>query len=682
MPDSIQQLIRQAETQSLQVRLNLNFKKNLKIFKEVLPESAKILANHQPRNVILKLDPNGEVNLADTKTKTYFYNSPPKLYCKDQVENYQKNQILFRFSIEKNDEYNERHLHINHLNSLIDQYQEEEVKQDKSTVNMIPNIVVTGVGLGYHLPALLSELNIQNILIHEACIDTFHASLHTLDWAPIIDYFQGADKSIKFCIGSTIDEALQQVEASFQEIGFYSQVYTFIYHHTTRRNEIDFIQAYKTKIGAFIGGLGYYDDEQIGLAHAYQNIQTRHPTFISTKTHYRHTKLLLIGNGPSLDLHKNYIKRNRDKVILISCGTSLGSLLRMGIKPDFHIEMERTYKITHFLTYKISKQDLSGITLLCLHTVPPKVLSLFDKVCYAIKPNDAGTLLIHKHYAPTKLKDLPFCNPTVANCGLSFAVSMGFMNIHLIGIDLGINESGQHHSKNSLHYDLEKSIKSKNKFIYNYSDDRSVLVDGNLGNQVVSHPILNSSRIMMERLLGLVNISFPDFKCVNTNHGAKIQHTISANLNKLEECPTIDKKKVLSSIEADHFHYSHENPTKGIKEIGLLDYFYSIEAAVNLNINAIKSRLDLYLELTRVYRKVNRNNDPTTHLLLRGSLNLFFGAIMQHCLYCENERDFKKRIEIGVDRYNNFINEVYSRMRNEPFKIDDTQEPLFKELKI
>ncbi len=87
--------------------------------------------------------------------------------------------------------------------------------------------------------------------------------------------------------------------------------------------------------------LGFFDDEQIGFAHTFHNINAGYAFFSHGAATESLPPVLLVGNGPSLDSHVNFIRQHQADSIIISCGTALSSLAKVGIKPDFHVEMER-----------------------------------------------------------------------------------------------------------------------------------------------------------------------------------------------------------------------------------------------------------------------------------------------------------------------------------------------------
>lgn len=679
MSDAIQQLIRQAEVQKLQMEMNVLLQKNLALFKERMPQVYKMVENHKPENFILRLDHHDKLNLLDQKQQRFLYNEDPMSFSKKQVAQFQEKSQVRRFRITKNKEYNDSHLHIKHLNLLLDEYESSEPKRIHGTPNFISSLIVSGVGLGHHLGELIECFDIQNIIIHEKCIDAFHGSLHVMDWTTILDHFRQANRSVTVCVGVEPEVALAQIESIINKVGLHSQMFTFVYRHTMRSSEQDFIEYYQKELRAFVGGIGYYDDEQIGLAHAYHNLKSESAVFMSGKTHSRKPRLLLIGNGPSLDEHRAYIEKNRDNVVIMSCGTALSSLLKMGISPDFHVEMERCIMVNDVIKYSSEKKERDDITLLCLHTVAPETIRAFPECCYAIKSNDAGGPLVHDYYLPKKVNELVFCNPTVANCGLSFAVSMGFEDIHLVGIDFGVKDGGKHHSKHSVYSDMEKQAQ-KDKIAYNFFDeDKAIICEGNFGGEVMSSNVLNMARVSMERFLNIVKPMFPNLRCTNTNNGAKINHTVTLKIEDLPPVKKCNTAKEVANVKKDHFLYEQNDKFLNKTNEELLKYFYSIKEQLKISTD-ISTEKDLYAELRRAYKVVGRDKDAISNALLRGSLNTFFGSIVENSMYCVSNDDFKKRTNIGATHFNEFIEQIYIKMNNDPFKLDETDSPFVQKM--
>lgn len=675
MPDELKDALRQAEAYKIQLQMSVLYKKNCQLFRTHLPDVYTQIKDHQPQQVVMQLDPNGHLNLVDKVARQFIYNEAPTAICEQQFQQFCKKQNVQRFKITTGEEYNPHHIHLKYIDKLINAYTEKGSSKLSNTITTIPTLIVSGVGLGYHLPLLVTKYSIFNLFIHEYSLDTFHSSLHSIDWEPILTRFNGNKRHIEFCIGKEPHEALTQLEFSIQNKGLHNYIFSFIYPHSNRSNEQQFIESYTQQMRTYIGGLGYYDDEQIGLAHGYQNIRAATATFKTDKPHYRKTRLLIIGNGPSLDLHVDYLQRNAPNCIVMSCGSSLGSLLKMGITPDFHVEMERTNVINDFLKLSTQQEQRQPITLLCLHTVSPEVIKLFGDACYAIKPNDAGAELVHQFFEPTKLAELGFCNPTVTNCAFAFAASMGFMEVHLIGVDFGIPSNGNHHSKNSFHYQLEDNCHDDKEFKYNYSSNNAALCPGNFGGTVTSHPILTSSRLALERLLRYVTKTFPEFVCYNSNHGAKIEFTQTIPLSKLADTASTKKQTLINQVKTAHFLNPDSQKAQLFDAAPLLKPFFQQHAALKIA-GDINSEENLICEFNRIYRTIAESEDKISHFLLRGSINCLLGAITQHSLYCADKQDWQQRITIGREIYNQFIDRVYERMQTEAFRVDDTVDPL------
>ena len=678
MSDALEALIRQAEIQKIQLEMKLLLKSNLDLFKEKFPDIHKTFSNYQPKNVNLELDAQNNINLYHKDLNCFTYNEPPEAYAQKQISFFKKHGELRKFSVTPNKEYNDHHVHIPRLNSLLEKYSNTKATRPKSPPNYLTNMLVSGVGLGFHLLKLIDQFDIQNILIYEKCLDSFYGSLHVINWGPILSYFSESNRTIALCLGVEPRGALAQMEYSISRVGLFSQTFTFPFQHTKRPEETEFLQIYMSEMQAFTSGLGYYDDEQIGLAHAYHNLKSKASFFSAEKSYRRKSRLLIIGNGPSLDAHVDYIKRNQDTAIIMSGGSALGTLLRLGIKPDFHVEMERTVSTHNFINYGISPESLKGIRLLCLHTVSPTTIKNFDHACYAIKPNDAGGQLIEKGVQPGKAKELVFCNPTVANCALSFATYMGFNDIHLIGVDLGVPTEGAHHSKASVHYEMEKEVKAGEDFNYDYKDEKDLYVNGNFGGEVKTHKVLNASRVTIERFLALVTPNFSDYKVVNSNNGAKIKFTQTIKLEDIEDCQDYNKEEEIRSIESDHFKKLQNKPTEE-KSKKTLNTLFMLEHELMLP-NTIINEKQLYEEMQNIYGKINIKIDYTSHMLLRGTINCFFGAIMQNCMYCTIDSEFQERVKIGVEAYNGIMREIYERMKADPFRLDDTFNPILTKM--
>jgi hypothetical protein len=366
-------------------------------------------------------------------------------------------------------------------------------------------------------------------------------------------------------------------------------------------------------------------------------------------------------------MHEAYLKQHRNNLLLVSCGTALGTLVKMDIQPDFHVEMERPTFVRDALNLGSTQAQRKGITLLGLHTLSPETIKCFDEACLAIKPNDGGSQLVEDFLQGQKPSLLPFCNPTVSNCALSFLAAMGFEDIHLVGVDLGAPTSDQHHSEKSVYahwnkFETEEEVASRKM---------DIVREGNFGGTVVALPVLDMSRVSMERLLEIMVQNFPNFRCYNTNNGAKIKHTVSSLLEELEAPAEIDKDREIQSLKQEYFFTPDTENLDEDQAEKRLEYFLNIKDKIKLN-EDIQTDQALMQDMTRAFLAVNRSRDETAHYFLRGTLSCFFGAIVQHSLYCKNKFDFKQRALAGIRQYNQCIDDIFQYMEEHMLDIDDT----------
>ena len=104
---------------------------------------------------------------------------------------------------------------------------------------------------------------------------------------------------------------------------------------------------------------------------------------------------MLFGNGPSLDGLVDTLRNNLQGAVIFSCGSTTGTLCKLGIIPDFHVEMERTADTEPVILNGTTEEFRRQVKIIALNTVYPDSLALFNKAYIAKKPNDAGDELIN-----------------------------------------------------------------------------------------------------------------------------------------------------------------------------------------------------------------------------------------------------------------------------------------------
>jgi hypothetical protein len=669
-------LLFQAEKQQRQLQLEVQFRRNMAAFAEVAPVIYQQFQDYQPTELQLHYSDDGKLNLVNIALDNKpVYGEEAQAFCKKQVDTFISKPTLSSISFGQTKIYNDAHLHPSVINKMAAYTADIKQKQHRHCQVPIGFMLITGCGMGYHIEELVEKLDIKMLCIFDPHKDSFYAALHTLDWLPILQKMTTHGRVLKFLLGMSPEDAMLDLKLMTDRLGLFNQVYTFIYRHFSSKKEEAFIELYKKEFHLAASGIGYFDDEQISLAHTAHNINQGFPFFKPARLTIENTPILVIGNGPSLDQHIDYIRRMQSSAIIMSCGTAISSLYKVGITPDFHIEMERSAVTPAFIKHGTSQSFRDPVQLICLNTSAPQMTELFKRIWLGVKPNDLGAVLLNRIYPQTHAWRLLLCNPTVTNAGLSCAIGMGFRHIVLLGIDLGMKDASHHHSSLSIYYDITKKQGSQeDKF-----KPGTYPVAGNFGSTVNTTPTLHATKNNMETLIRLERRSGTLLNLYNPNDGALIEGATPTAADALPQPAagtTTDlathKRALLAQLEAaccvplpsetiDH-NFIKNNLLPNLAELQKL-------LLLPADIQTIKQ---LQTEMNRIFQAVLQSSD-TVKLLLRGSVNACFTLMMQSLLFCP-PAEFQKHYRTLRKAYMQLIKGAIAFMDQQPLQCDTSRD--------
>ncbi|RYG08629.1 MAG: DUF115 domain-containing protein, partial [Chitinophagaceae bacterium] len=364
--ETIEQLLKQAETQHKIIELNTMFSKNMEFFKEAMPSIYTQFSDYTPHEIKIVITDDGSLDLANVSLQNKLvYGSDPIAFAETTVNNYVKNPLSQTLNPEETQVLNiAKEAHTPNINAIIN-LAGRKGRGDirKPLGERTEFIFMLGVGLGYQITELLKHTDIQHLIIAETNLDIFFANLHTFDWSLLNDKFQG-NKTINLILGQTSEMFNHMVTHHVQQIGVYNAARPYIYTHLCSKELTETTVSFLQNIPIIVGALGYFDDEKTGLTHTINNFRNKVPFLRShgfLLKQFDTKPVFLIGNGPSLDIAKDFIETHKDKAILISCGTALSSLFKLGIKPDFHVELERTFPIKEWIETTTTPEFRKGI---------------------------------------------------------------------------------------------------------------------------------------------------------------------------------------------------------------------------------------------------------------------------------------------------------------------------------
>ncbi|WP_415900043.1 6-hydroxymethylpterin diphosphokinase MptE-like protein [Neptuniibacter sp. QD48_11] len=521
-----------AEKLSKKISASRLYEKNIAYIKDKLPSLYEFYLDYKPEKMQVGFDDAGNLNLVNA-SGVYVYPEDPEIFACKQVEAYKKKPTI-KFLTFKNEAIDTGYIHQKLMGNLFQYYEEVKDGYYKALTacpNEIQTMIVMGVGAGFHIRDIAMNMSVRNLCIYDPHPETLFISFHLIDWQPIIEKYSQPGYNIEFCIGHSVRKSYAVLTSFFGRVGMFNVVRTFIFKHYDSLEVQELDSLLQNDLLKIAMGIGFYDDERVGLAHTMVNfrndVSIARKSLINHKEQISNRTVVVVGNGPSLDENEDFLRSLQGRAYIISCGTALATLEKKGIKPDIHVEQERPKNVYDWLINSTSEEFRKGIRFVGLNTVYPDVFDLFDESYMVAKPNDLGGTFIFEllHRKPgNSLVLAEFANPTVTNFGASLSLTLGFKNIILVGVDLGMVTLDAHHSKDS-------SYEKKTEAHQNALKTAGVFErPGNFRDKIYTTNALDKSRISFEMLLD----RFKQVNCVNINDGARIQGAHSCRAAEIE----------------------------------------------------------------------------------------------------------------------------------------------------
>ena len=560
------------------------FQKNLAAFKTYYPELFKKISNFAPRqdfNVFAS--PSGDGNFVPANATVPLYGDNPYQQSQRQVSKNTEKATFGRSLLSRGFDAAmkaDKRLHMRYMTqlgqTLTDIVPEDEPLLESLPVHF-PTCIMFGVGLGYALTALLESHTFDYIFVCEPDFEMFYASLFCTDWEAIFKKADVESSCVFLHIGVTYDVFFEQIEQIYNDVGAFSLISSFCYQHTPGESTNALIKEFFSRFHQIQLGYGFYNDAVTGLAHCLENFnENQCPLFVGTedKAKFKQLTAYVVANGPSVDKAIDVIRENRDNVILFAAGTALPTLTKLGIKPDFHVLVERP-KVTYDVLLETNEREmLKELNLLAVDVMYSEVPSLYQWTGLGLKGPEAATMLSQMEYFKQNqhfVSALPQAGPLVANTAMSFAAMMGFGEIYMFGVDNGYPVDGSTHSSHSVYRDPA----FKHKLVA--ETNAPFELEGNLEGHVQATSLLVQSKQQLEYLVK----SSPHIQFYNVGHGAKINGAEPLQADDILCVPLKQNKQaIIEEIKNSFFRpFAIEKPEEsvGIAEFeSLCDYLLEI----------------------------------------------------------------------------------------------------------
>lgn len=689
--DQLQALIRQAELQQKNIELDLMFQKNMEFFKNAEPTIFNKYRSYTPTKIQMMFTEDGHINLVNIEqNNSPVYSKDPIDFCQEYVNQYKLYPSRYRVLARTTQALDvESDAHISKMNPMIDYINSKELTNIIVPLeNQTQFMLVMGIGLGHHITQLLEVTDIKHLCIIEPHEDIFYAALHTLDWRKIYEHFNHEFTTFNLILGQTPAECYEQIRVYLNQIGLFNAARPNFFDHLSSPEMKATTSMFFEKLPTLIGAMGYFDDEQISLSHSVANYRNdtailRNHALLTGVS--REKPAFVIANGPSLDKAKDFLLANRDKAIIFSCGTALGSLAKLGIKPDFHIEMERTRPVVEWIETSTTEEFRKDIVLLGLNTIHPDTFALFETRGMGMKSNDLGTHFICQYIGEDQFViNLALSNPTVGNTGMAFAAALGFTDVYLFGMDFGFAADGKHHSSLSKHYDVDDQHQ-EDLHLYKHDAEGNIILDGNFGNKVVSTAVYSHARLSLETLL----VQNKRINCYNTSEGVAIRGTQPTHYEEIDlsSVSAFDKKAYTRQLFNSHFNMTglkkiRDNAEVIAKFSPTLDLFTLFREIFTKD---AKDRAGAFMMLNNHHKlAINAGKDKVkqyAYSLVKGSVHSFNFVLAKSLYNGGSEQEGVEIFNTVKKYYLDFMDHAEQKLRNELLKTDNRSRNLAEKIK-
>lgn len=356
--------------------------------------------------------------------------------------------------------------------------------------------VIYGMGLGYHIQALLKADDVCKVIVLENSIELLTEAFRDLDW---VNYIK--QKRVRIFYNSNAIKLMEKFSAwiSGREFCIYYPSLCITEEESVReRLEDFFVSVNSMREQAHLLEENFYKINRMEL-----------PECSILKSCFKKRTIAIVGGGPSLDEQIDDMKKYREQMKIWSVGTAARKLINEGIIPDLIViedAQENMYK-------QVCNLPTEHIPLLLLSTASAKILDYYKGQSYVAYQK--GYDLAEKRAQELGVQTYQ-TGGSVTTLALDVALRFGADKIILIGVDLAYTDNRSHAS--GMGYEIKEGKEYR-------------MVTSTDGRQIKTSRNLDIYRKWIEHRIVEENIPI-----LNTGRGAQIAGTQTVVIQELYGC--------------------------------------------------------------------------------------------------------------------------------------------------
>lgn len=355
-------------------------------------------------------------------------------------------------------------------------------------------LFVFGLGLGYHLPLLAEKLEVENIVVVEAIAEFVGLSLKAVDWCALDAAMSERGQKLHLVLDDKSGNIADRLDEIISEHGEMLLDGAYLYRHYPFWPLDEAHKRLLNDIPTKMVGRGYYEDERKMIRHAVVNLHRHDHYLIRGRFRRRYdVPAFIVAAGPSLDESIEFIRQWKDHAIIFSAGTTLQPLIKAGIVPDYHVELENIATLhsicTHILELRpdlFPDKRFTGMKMIASVTVSPMVTPLFDELYFFYRDCATSTFSYGEG-----IEVMNGVGPSITNTCMAVAARLGFETMYLFGTDCGWRDPKNHHAKSTMYYTMD-DFKTQ-------TFEGEFATPGNFGGTIYSNLVFTWTRDMIEQ---------------------------------------------------------------------------------------------------------------------------------------------------------------------------------------
>lgn len=650
----------------MNILMEQNFVSNMLLLKEWQPELYAKLRNHEPEIMKLGFGQDKILNLYDVAANVALYPGDPEAIAEKQVNDFLEN--IDPITLETDRNVQKEGIYTDFTSAVYRAQEHLGSRGPEYLDRDMPFVMMLGGGLGLQLQYLLNARDVKRLFYFEPHLDAFHASLHVIDWRVIKEYFDRDGYDLKLKVGEQERTLLLDLKVYGSVEGTFNLLYAYIYAHYNSPETLELAETIRRDFSKVFYGFGYYDDERVGLAHTVGNCEADIPVGIPSQDPVFHkTAAVVVGNGPSLDDCLPVLQAHRDNLVVISCGSTLGTLFAHGIKPDIHVEQERVALVLDVVKECADADFRDGIRFVGLNPVLPEVFGLFEQSGMLLKPNDIGADLIEQHLFDDPLYVAYYCNPTVTNTGVTLASLFNFGEVYLAGIDCGFVDPEVHHASGGW-YENNLGEKTQKKLVESFSSRGDIVREGNFRPEVFTTVEFDNTRVSIEEV---IKLSSEHMKFYNLNDGVRIAGAEPKRPDDVVIAELDDDKNLLLNRGFDLFFSKVDRDkysVRGAVDKAMQQVPEVVKNLKDIYIKPVANRADIIANLTAAHKVIVKQyfENRLVFELLAGSVEACNTLVNMGC-FARRSENMLQYYKACTEAFCRFLDGVDEEVRQDPY---------------